>query len=129
MTYDRRCRKGMGNPQTPNKMHKLTRNALDKRSNHDKCNRWNILVAPKQYTGTMGTLCLRARRRKPLRITAYSSCGNVFGLGYPSNISAIPPGTTPIRFPSNKAWSTDDRDASLCRERIPKRMEEANGTV
>lgn len=62
-----------------------------------------------------GTPCFTARRTKPLRELrmTYSSSGCADGFGYPSNISAIPPGAKPILDPSDKARSTEGREASL----------------
>lgn len=104
----------MGSPHFPKKSTRLTRKRRETRSTiSGSCNRFSNLVLPKQYTGMIGTPCLMAIRMKPFRTMVYSSSGCVRCFGYPSNISAMPPGAIPIREPWDKARSTDGRDAPL----------------
>jgi hypothetical protein len=104
----------MGSPHFPKKTTRLTRNRREIRSTMSgSCNLFSNFVLPKQYTGMIGTPCLMAMRMIPFRTIVNSSSGCVRCFGYPSNISAIPPGANPIREPSDKARSTDGRDASL----------------
>ena len=117
ITYINLWRNGIGNPSLPNNRQILICIALLRVSMKcGNCTLRNIFVAPKQYTGTTGMLCCNANLKTPLRClnNAASSLGWNPGLGYVSNISAMPPGDIPIRLFA--CDSTDDTallDASM----------------